>query len=75
MRDVSKPPRDQEPEEMADDSLSSARSILQRVTGERMPSRALTTRAAAGGAARAAKIAPKRRSEIAAKAAAARWKK
>jgi hypothetical protein len=72
---VSKPPRELEPEEIADDALSSARSILQRVTGEKMPNRALSMRAAAGGAARAAKVSPKRRSEIAAKAAASRWKK
>lgn len=72
---VSKPPREQQPEEMADESLSSARSILERVTGEKMPNRARTVRAAAGGAARAAKLTPKRRSEIAAKAAASRWKK
>jgi hypothetical protein len=72
---VSKPPRELEPEEIADDALSSARSILQRVTGEKMPNRALSTRAAAGGTARAAKTSPKRRSEIAVKAAASRWKK
>ncbi|MEK6371895.1 MAG: hypothetical protein AABO58_04290 [Acidobacteriota bacterium] len=72
---MSKPPREQQPEEMADESLSSARSILERVTGEKMPNRARTVRAAAGGAARAAKLTPKRRSEIAAKAAASRWKK
>jgi hypothetical protein len=62
-------------ESMADESLSAARSILERVTGERMPSRARTTRAAAGGAARAAKLTPERRGQIAAKAAASRWKK
>jgi hypothetical protein len=72
---VSKPPREIQPEEMADESLSSARSILQRVTGEKMPNRALAARAAAGGAGRAAKLTPKRRSAIAAKAAATRWKK
>jgi hypothetical protein len=72
---VSKPPRELEPEEIADDALSSARSILEHVTGEKMPNRARTMRAAAGGAARAAKTSPKRRSEIAAKAAAKRWKK
>lgn len=72
---MSKPPREQEPEEMADDSLSAARSILERVTGEKMPNRTLAARAAAGGVARAAKLGPKRRSEIAAKAAAGRWKK
>jgi len=60
---------------MADESRSTARSILQRVTGEKMPNRRLTVRAAAGGAARAAKLVPKRRSEIAAKAAGSRWKK
>ena len=75
METVSKPPREQTPEEMADESLSSARSILERVTGERLPNRMTQTRAAAGGAGRAAKLAPKRRSEIAAKAAASRWKK
>lgn len=72
---MSKPPREQEPEEMADESLSSARSILERVTGEKMPNLVLAARAAAGGAARAAKMAPERRSEIAAKAAATRWKR
>ena len=72
---MAKPPREQLPEEMADESLSSARSILERVTGEKMPNRVLSTRAAAGGAARAAKMAPERRSQIAAKAAASRWKK
>lgn len=72
---MSKPPRELEPEEMADESLSAARSILERVTGEKMPNRARTVRAAAGGAARAAKLTPKRRSEIAAKGAASRWKK
>jgi len=72
---VSKPPREQEPEEMVDESLSVARSILERVTGEKMPNRVLAARAAAGGAARAAKMTPARRSQIAAKAAASRWKK
>ena len=72
---VSKPPREQQPEEMADEALSYARSILERVTGEKMPNRARTARAAAGGAARAAKLTPRRRLEIAAKAGAARWKK
>jgi len=72
---VSKPPREQLPEEMADESLSSARSILERVTGEKMPNRVLAARAAAGGAARAAKMTPERRTQIAAKAAASRWKK
>lgn len=71
---VSKPPREQLPEEMADESLSAARSILERVTGEKMPNRARIVRAAAGGAARAAKLDPNRRSEIAAKGAAKRWK-
>jgi hypothetical protein len=72
---VSKPPREQTPEEMADESLASARSILERVTGEKMPNRARTIRASAGGSARAAKLTPKRRSEIAARGAASRWKK
>lgn len=72
---MSKPPREQFPEEMADESLSSARSILERVTGEKMPNRALATRAAAGGAARAAKLTPERRSQIAAKAGTTRWNK
>ena len=48
---------------------------MERITGERMPNRMTRTRAASGGAARAAKLAPKPRSEIAAKAAASRWKK
>lgn len=60
---------------MVDESLSSARSILERVTGEKMPNRVLSARAAAGGAARAAKLTPERRGQIAAKAAASRWKK
>lgn len=72
---VSKPPRELEPEEMADESLSSARSILERVTGEKMPNRARTIRAAAGGAARAEKLTPERRREIAVKGAAKRWRK
>lgn len=72
---VSKPPREQELEEMVDESLSNARSILERVTGEKMPNRVLAARAAAGGAARAAKMTPERRTQIAAKAAASRWKK
>jgi len=72
---MAKPPREQLPEEMADESLSVARSILERVTGEKMPNRVLAARAAAGGAARAAKMTPERRTQIAAKAAASRWKK
>lgn len=72
---MAKPPREQTPEEMVDDSLSSARSILERVTGEKMPNRVLSARAAAGGAARSAKMTAARRSQIAAKAAASRWKK
>jgi len=72
---VSKPPREQTPEEMADESLASARSILEHVTGEKMPNRVRAMRAAAGGAGRAAKLSPKRRTEIAAKAAAKRWKR
>jgi hypothetical protein len=72
---VSKPPREQLPEEMADESLASARSILERVTGEKMPNRTLATRAAAGGTARAAKLTPERRGQIAAKAASTRWGK
>ena len=75
MNDVSKPPREPEPEEMADNALSSARSILLRVTGEKMPNRTTQTRAAAGGAGRASKLTPERRREIAAKGAATRWKK
>ena len=62
-------------EGMADESLSSARSILERVTGERMPNRMTQTRAAAGGVARNSKLTPERRREIAAKGAATRWKK
>jgi hypothetical protein len=72
---MAKPPREQTPEEMADESLSSAHSILERATGEKMPNRVLAERAAAGGAARAAKMTPERRTQIAAKAAANRWKK
>jgi hypothetical protein len=72
---MAKPPREQTPEEMADESLSSARSILERVTGEKLTNRVLSVRAAAGGAARAAKLTPERRSQIAAKGAATRWKK
>jgi hypothetical protein len=72
---MAKPPREQLPEEMADESLSAARSILERVTGEKMPNRALSARAAAGGAARAAKLTPQRRSQIAAKAGSTRWNK
>jgi len=60
---------------MADESFSIARSILRRVTGEKPPNRALASRAAAGGAGRAAKLTPERRSEIAAKAASTRWGK
>lgn len=60
---------------MADESLSAARSILKRVTGQKMPNRVLAARAAAGGAACAAKLTPERRGQIAAKAAASRWKK
>jgi len=65
---MAKPPREQLPKEMADESPSSARSILERVTGEKMPNRVLAARAAAGGAARAPKLTPERRSQIAAKA-------
>jgi hypothetical protein len=72
---VSKPPREQQPEEMADESLSIARSILRQVTGEKPPNRALAKRAAAGGTARAAKLTPERRSEIASKAGTTRWDK
>jgi hypothetical protein len=72
---MAKPPREQTPDEMVDESLSSARSILERVTREKMPNRVLSARAAGGGAARAAKMTPARRSQIAAKAAASRWKK
>jgi hypothetical protein len=72
---MAKPPREQLPEEMADESLSAARSILERVTGERMPNRMTRERAALGGAARAAKLTPQRRSEIATKGSAGRWKK
>jgi hypothetical protein len=60
---------------MGDESLSSARSILERVTGEKMPNRVLAKRAAAGGAARAAKLSAEQRSQIAANAVATRWKK
>jgi hypothetical protein len=70
-----KTPAPSEDESMADDSLSSARSLLTRVTGEKMPNRVLGARAAAGGVGRAAKLSPERRSAIAAKAAAGRWKK
>ncbi|HEX7680270.1 MAG TPA: hypothetical protein VF713_19215 [Thermoanaerobaculia bacterium] len=45
---MAKPPREQLPDEMADESLSSARSILERVTGEKMPNRILAARVAAG---------------------------
>ncbi len=72
---MSKPPREETAEEMADESFSIARSILRRVTGEKPPNRALAKRAAAGGEARAAKLTPERRSEIAAKAGATRWNK
>jgi hypothetical protein len=72
---VSKPPREQDPEEMADESLSAARSILEHMTGEKMPNRATRERAAKGGTARAVKLTPARRMEIAAKAGSARWKK
>jgi hypothetical protein len=72
---MAKQPTDDTDEAVADSALSHARSLLERVTGERMPNRATRQRAASGGAARAAKLGPKRRSEIAAKAAASRWKK
>jgi hypothetical protein len=75
MATTRKPGQRDDDESMADESLSAARSILERVTGERMPNRMARQRAASGGTARAAKLAPKRRSEIAAKAAAGRWKK
>ncbi|HVR39614.1 MAG TPA: RNA-binding protein [Thermoanaerobaculia bacterium] len=73
--DVSKPPREQEPEEMADESLSAARSILERVTGEKLTKRSTRNRAKKGADARAANLTPERRKEIATQAAAARWKK
>jgi hypothetical protein len=69
------PPDDDSEEAAADSALANARSILERVTGEKMPNRVTRTRAALGGTARAARLTPKRRSEIAAKAAAKRWKK
>jgi hypothetical protein len=72
---MAKQPTDDTDEAVADAALSGARSLLERVTGEKMPNRVRTARAAAGGAARAAKLNPKRRAEIAAKAAASRWKK
>ena len=75
MEGMRKPTSRDEDESMADDALSSARSLLTRLTGEKMPNRVLGARAAAGGAGRAAKLTPERRSEIAAKAAAGRWKK
>jgi hypothetical protein len=75
LKTVSKPPREQTPEETADEALSSARSILERVTGEKLPKRTTRERAAKGGEARATNLSPERRREIAAKAAAARWHK
>ena len=72
---MAKPIPDDDEETVADDALAGARGILERVTGEKMPNRARAVRAAAGGAARAAKMTPARRSQIAAKAAASRWKK
>ncbi|MGA8809608.1 MAG: RNA-binding protein [Thermoanaerobaculia bacterium] len=60
---------------MTDESLSAARSILERVTGEKMPNRMTRERAALGGVARAAKMSTARRREIAANAATNRWKK
>ena len=72
---MAKPPREQTPEEMADESLASARSILERATGEKLTNRMTRERAALGGAARAAKLTPQRRSEIAAKGSTSRWKK
>ncbi len=72
---MAKPPREQDPEEMADESLSAARSILERVTGEKLTKRSTRERAAKGGGARAANLTSDRRKEIAKKAAAARWQK
>jgi hypothetical protein len=75
LSDMAKPPREQLPEEMADESLSAARSILERVTGEKMPNRVRQVRATKGATARAANLTPERRKEIAAKAANTRWQK
>jgi hypothetical protein len=72
---MAKPPREQEPEEMVDESLSSARSILERVTGEKMPNRVRRERATKGASARSANLTPERRKEIAVKAASTRWQK
>lgn len=72
---MAKPTPDDDDETVADDALAGARGILERITGEKMPNRMTRVRAASGGSARAAKLSPKRRSEIAAKAAATRWKK
>jgi hypothetical protein len=60
---------------MADESLSAARSILERVTGEKLTKRTTRDRAKKGAAARSAKLTPERRKEIASKAASKRWQK
>ncbi len=58
----------------ADEAVANARTILERVTGERMPSTTYRERAALGGAARAAKLTPEQRSEISRRGGLNRWK-
>lgn len=73
---------DEEDEAIADQANASARSIIEKLTGEKMP-RAKNPAAVAlgrlgasqGGKARAEKLSAKKRSDIAKKAARARWKK
>lgn len=74
--------KDDEDEPIADEANESARSIIERITGEKMP-RAKNPAAVAlgklgaskGGKARAEKLSAKKRTQIAKKAAETRWRK
>jgi hypothetical protein len=61
-------------EDAADEAIINARAILERVTGERMPSSAYRERAMKGAAARTAKLTPEERSAISRKGGLNRWK-
>jgi hypothetical protein len=81
-RKIARPDIEPDDEEIADDANASARSIIERITGEKMP-RAKNPAAVAlgklgaskGGKARAEKLSARKRAQIAKRAAAARWKK